>query len=105
MFMGSLLLFRVSSLQIRVCGGRYEIVAGRIDHSVRVVMNEGGEAGAIDCEDADGGFFLLAHEAPVARAVGTQDSAELALNQGLLKARYFLGELLTLQLPATGLPH
>ena len=44
------------------------------------MLDQGGDQGTIGGEGADGGFFIVAHEAAVARDIGAEDRRQLAFH-------------------------
>src|SRR5262249_3655500 len=57
-----------------------QVIAGRVYYSATVPPDEGGHHLAVGGQGADGGFFILAHEAAVAFNIGTEDRGELAFH-------------------------
>ncbi len=57
-----------------------QIITGRIDHAATVLLDQRGDQCTIGGEGADGGFFIVPHEAAVAGDIGAEDRRQLALH-------------------------
>ena len=57
-----------------------QVVAGGIDHTATVLLNQGRNDRTIGGEGADGGFFIVAHETAVPRHIGAEDRRQLAFH-------------------------
>jgi hypothetical protein len=57
-----------------------QIVARRIHNPAMMLLNEGGHDLAIGREGANGGGFIVAHQATIPLDIGTQNRSQLALH-------------------------
>src|SRR5205823_4958222 len=60
---------------------------GRVHYAAALLLNAGGHDRAVGGQGADGGFFILAHQAAVALDIGAENGRELAFHTGLRSHR------------------
>jgi hypothetical protein len=57
---------------------RQQIIPGGVHDATAVLLDEGGDDIPVGRHGADGGLFILAHQAAIPRDIGTEDRRQFA---------------------------